>query len=369
MSHEIRTPLKGVLGITAQLAKTPLAPRQQELLRIVQGSGRHLLGVLNDVLDMAKITSGKLELAHEPFDVCEMLFQAAQPLFVQAQEKGIEVEAIRLHESCPNPQVVGDPHRIRQVVLNLFSNAIKFTPAGGKITAGGYQVAETAKALTIAFRFTDTGVGIAPDKVERIFENFTQASADTARHFGGTGLGLSISRALVERMGGTLTVDSTPGVGSTFAFQLTLPRGTAPPPVPTSPETEGGRRGLQGRRVLLVEDNEINRLVAGLLLEEWGIAYDEAEDGPTAIAQAAAHPYDGVLMDIQMPGMSGLEATAAIRALPDPARAAVPVVALTANAFEADRQQCLAAGMQACVSKPFDEALLYQILTDLMVAD
>jgi signal transduction histidine kinase/BarA-like signal transduction histidine kinase len=367
MSHEIRTPLNGVLGMANQLAKTPLDARQQELLGIIRSSGQHLLGVINDVLDMAKITSGKLELAHEPFDVCEMLYQAAQPLFVQAQEKGIEVEAIRLHESCPNPRVIGDAHRISQVVLNLFSNAIKFTPAGGKITAGGYQIAETDETLTIEFRFSDTGVGIAPDKLERIFENFTQAYADTSRVFGGTGLGLSISRALVEQMGGTLTVESELGKGSTFVFRLTLPRAAAIPPAPAPAGGADYDTGaLRGKRLLLVEDNDINRLVARMLIEEWGAELDEAEDAPAGLACLAEHFYDAVLMDIQMPGMSGLEATAIIRALPDARRAQVPILALTANAFQSDTEQYLAAGMNDCVAKPFEEGELFAKLAALV---
>ncbi|GAB2954186.1 hypothetical protein GCM10027048_19420 [Hymenobacter coalescens] len=367
MSHEIRTPLNGVLGMANQLAKSPLNARQQELLGIIRSSGQHLLGVINDVLDMAKISSGKLELAHEPFDVCEVLYQAAQPLFVQAEEKGIHVEAIRLHESCPNPQVIGDPHRLGQIILNLFSNAIKFTPAGGQITAGGYQLAETADALTIEFRFSDTGVGIAPDKLERIFDNFTQAYADTSRHFGGTGLGLTISRALVKQMGGELTVQSELGKGSTFTVRLTLPRAaSAPAPEPAAPAAAYDTGALRGKRVLLIEDNDINRLVARMLLEEWGAELDEAEDGPEGLALVAQHHYDAILMDIQMPGMNGLEATATIRDLPDVRRAQVPILALTANVFQSDTEQYLAAGMNDYVAKPFEEAELYGKLAGLL---
>ncbi|KUG08507.1 ATP-binding protein [Solirubrum puertoriconensis] len=366
MSHEIRTPLNGVLGIANQLSKTPLNARQQELLGIIRSSGQHLLTVINDVLDMTKINAGMLELVQEPFDVCEVLYRAAEPLLMQAEEKGITVVATRLHDSCPNPQVLGDSHRLSQVILNLLSNAIKFTPAGGRIDAGGYQIAETDDTLTVEFRFSDTGVGIAPDKIDRIFESFTQAYADTSRQFGGTGLGLTITKALVEQMGGTLTVQSELGKGSTFAVRITLPRAKAPelPAAPQSTTTE--RTALQGKRLLLVEDNEVNRLVARMLLEEWGVVLDEAEDGRAGIQMAAQYSYDAVLMDIQMPGMSGLEATTAIRALPDAARAGVPIIALTANAFEADAQQYLAAGMNACVAKPFDEDLLYNTLVSVL---
>jgi signal transduction histidine kinase/ActR/RegA family two-component response regulator len=364
MSHEIRTPLNGVLGIAAQLSKTPLDERQQKWLQLVQDSGRHLLGILNDVLDLAKITSGKLELAPEPFNLCDSMFNAALPLALQAQEKGIVVDGARLRDSCPHPRVIGDAHRLNQILLNLLSNAVKFTPAGGRISVGGYQVAETDDSLTVEFRVRDTGVGIPAEKLAHIFDDFTQAYADTSRHFGGTGLGLSISRALVEQMGGTLTVESQVGQGSTFAFRLTLPRAT---PAPAIPEVAApSYHALSGQRVLLVEDNEINRLVARLLLEEWHMHIEEAEDGPSGVALAAAHDFDIILMDIQMPGMSGLTATAAIRGLADPRRAGVPIVALTANAFAADAQQYLAGGMNACVAKPFEEDTLYSTLTELL---
>ncbi|WP_316934310.1 ATP-binding protein [Hymenobacter sp. AT01-02] len=363
MSHEIRTPLNGVLGMAAQLSKTQLDVRQQELLTIIRSSGQHLLGVINDVLDMAKISSGKLEFAQEAFNLCDSMGQAVQPLALQAQEKGINFEGTPLRNSCPYPWVIGDAHRLNQILINLVSNAIKFTPVGGRISVGGYLLAETSDYIEVEFRVTDTGVGIAPDKLTRIFENFTQAYADTARHFGGSGLGLSISRALVEQMGGTLQVESQLGKGSTFTFQLMLPRSTPSAPVAFAPSYDTG--ALRGKRVLLVEDNEINRLLAGLLLEEWGVTMDEVEDGPTGIEQLQQAAYDAVLMDIQMPGMSGLEATAAIRQLPNPHHARIPIVALTANAFANDAEQYLAAGMNACVAKPFDEALLFNTLANL----
>jgi signal transduction histidine kinase/ActR/RegA family two-component response regulator len=367
MSHEIRTPLNGVLGMAAQLGKTPLSEKQQSLLQIIRSSGQHLLGVVNDVLDMAKISSGKLELAQEAFNLCDSMGQAVQPLVLQAQEKGITVEGTLLRDSCPYPWVIGDAHRLNQILLNLVSNAVKFTPAGGHIHVGGYLLHDTDEELTVEFRVKDTGVGIPPDKVERIFESFTQAYADTSRHFGGTGLGLSISRALVEQMGGVLTATSEVGTGSTFAFHLTLPRAKAIVAAPAATAHDSYDTGaLRGKRLLLVEDNEINRLVARMLLEGWGADVDEAEDGPTGIACVEQHYYDVVLMDIQMPGMDGLEATAVIRALPDPQRANVPILALTANAFDADAAHYLAAGMDACVSKPFEEEVLFTELTSLI---
>ena len=359
MSHEIRTPMNGVLGMAAQLAKTALDPRQRELVRVIRSSGQHLLAVLNDVLDMAKITAGKLELEQAVFNLCYSAELALSPLVMQAREKGLVVEVLPLRGSCPYPWVVGDPHRINQVLLNLVGNAVKFT-ARGRIAVKGEQLAETAETLTVRFSVADTGPGIAADKQALVFESFTQAHADTSRHHGGTGLGLSISRALVAQMGGTLTLASAPGQGSTFAFSLTLPKAPAaavPAAAPAAYDT--GR--LAGARVLLVEDNEINRTVARMLLEPWGVRLDEAADGPAALAQLqAAAPYDVVLMDIQLPGLSGLAVTRHLRALPDPRRAATPVIALTASALRADEERCRAAGCNDCLAKPYDEAELYR---------
>ncbi|WP_460501838.1 ATP-binding protein, partial [Hymenobacter agri] len=364
MSHEIRTPMNGVLGVANLLAKTSLTPEQREYVRIIRGSGQHLLAVLNDVLDMAKITSGKLELNFEPFDICASIQEAVKPLSLQAIEKGI---ACVMHQPATSyPPVIGDAHRLNQVLLNLVSNAIKFTPAGGQVLVTSEALAETADALTVRFDVRDTGVGMAPEVVARIFESFTQAYADTARQFGGTGLGLSISRALVEQMNGTLTVDSTPGQGSTFAFSLTLPKATqqTPEPIPADSYDTGL---LQGARVLLIEDNEINRMVAAWTMQNWGIEVLEAEDGPEGLQLfETAGPFDAVLMDIQMPGMSGVEATTHLRQHPDPIRASTPILALTANAFRSDHERYLAAGLNDCLAKPFEEAELYAKLRRLL---
>ena len=364
MSHEIRTPMNGVLGVANLLAKTSLTPEQREYVRIVRGSGQHLLTVLNDVLDMAKITSGKLELNPEPFDVNASIQEAVKPLSLQAIEKGI---ACVMHRpTAPYPPVVGDAHRLNQVLLNLVRNAIKFTPAGGQVLVTSEAVAETTDDLTLRFEVTDTGVGMAPEVVARIFESFTQAYADTARQFGGTGLGLSISRALVEQMDGTLTVESTPGQGSTFAFSLTLPKAGqhTPEAIPADNFDTGV---LQGARVLLVEDNEINRMVAAWTMQHWGIEVIEAETGPDGLQLFENDgPFDAVLMDIQMPGMSGVEASAHLRQHPDPVRASVPILALTANAFRSDHERYLAAGLNDCLAKPFEEPELYAKLRRLL---
>nr|WP_230688390.1 PAS domain-containing hybrid sensor histidine kinase/response regulator [Hymenobacter jeongseonensis] len=367
MSHEIRTPLNGVLGMTSLLAKTGLSEQQLNYTTIIQHSGRHLLNVVNDVLDMAKITSGKLDLEQAAFNLCDSMGHAAQPLVMQAQEKGIRVVGTLLRDSCPLPWVLGDSYRLNQILINLLSNAIKFTPAGGTVAVGGYFVSETEDTLTTEFRVTDSGIGIAADKLESIFQEFTQAYADTTRQFGGTGLGLSISRALVAQMGGRLTVQSQQGQGSSFSFVTTLPKASLEARqramAPSAPMQEAA---VRGRRVLLVEDNPVNREVAKLLLEGHGVLVDEANSGIEALELFEERRYDTILMDIQMPGMNGLEATARIRAHYDAVRAATPILALTANAFRADAEKYAAAGMNDTLPKPFDEAELLSKLAALM---
>ena len=363
MSHEIRTPMNGVLGVANLLAKTPLTTEQQEYLRIIRSSGQHLLAVLNDVLDMAKITSGKLEMEQVVFNLCDAMGDTLAPLALQAAEKGLAFEGIPLRASCAYPWVIGDAHRLAQILLNLVSNALKFTETGF-VKVVGELVSETPDTLTTCFRVTDSGIGIAPAQQARIFESFTQAYTDTNRQYGGTGLGLSISRALVAQLGGTLTLESEVGRGSTFAFTVTLPKAPAPAPAPALAAYDTGR--LAGVRLLLVEDNTINRAVVRMSVESWGVLLDEAVDGPAGLAALEAHRYDAVLMDIQMPGLSGVEVTQRLRQLPDPARAATPVIALTANAFWADIDRYLAAGLNDYLIKPFDEEIMYGKLVALL---
>ena len=366
MSHEIRTPMHGVLGIAAQLAKTCLDPHQQQLVGIMQRSGDHLLAMLNDVLDMAKISSGKLEMEQLTFNLSETMGQALQPLALQAAEKGLLFEQVLFGETNSSHWVVGDPHRLNQIIINLVSNALKFTKAGS-VTFSSELVSESAEAIEVCFRVTDTGIGIAEAQQARIFESFIQAYAGTNHQYSGTGLGLSIALALVKQFSGTLTLDSTLDQGSTFTFTLPLLRAAAQTVGHVSAtDTNTGR--LAGTRVLLVEDNEINRTLVRMMLESWNMVLDEAVDGAAGLACLEAHRYDVVLMDIQMPGLNGVAVTQRLRQLPNQEQACTPVIALTANVFRTDIEYYLAAGMNDFLAKPFHEAALYAKLVAVLDA-
>ncbi|UOQ68674.1 PAS domain-containing hybrid sensor histidine kinase/response regulator [Hymenobacter volaticus] len=363
MSHEIRTPLNGVIGMATLLAKTTLTPQQQDYLTTMQQAGQHLLALVNDVLDLAKITTHHLQLAHAAFDVNGVVQGAAQTVAALATQKNLvlQVESVEL----PSLRVLGDAYRLHQVLLNLLGNALKFTQHG-QIQIGAQLLSESPTDVTLRFWVQDTGVGIEPAQQERIFEVFTQATADTDHPFGGTGLGLSISEQLVRYMGGTLHVCSLPNEGTTFSFTLVLPRAEdAKPENQTDNSPSDSFEELRGLRVLLAEDNVVNQWIATVVLEHWGVQIETVDNGVDALTALTTKSYDAALLDIKMPGLTGVEVTKALRQHPDPARAHLPLIALTANAFETDRISYLTAGMDACVNKPFEEADLCQILLTL----
>ncbi|MHB8260917.1 MAG: ATP-binding protein [Bacteroidia bacterium] len=358
MSHEIRTPMNAIIGFTKVVLKTDLTAKQKEYLTAIKMSGDALIVLINDILDLAKVDAGKMTFVQTPFKMALSLSAMLHLFETKIQEKNLEL--VKEYDNNIPDVLVGDPVRLHQIILNLVSNAVKFTTEG-KITVSVRLLNEDEETATLEFAVTDTGIGIPENKIEKIFENFQQATSGTSRLYGGTGLGLAIVRQLVEPQGGSIHVKSKINEGSTFSFILTFQKTKDKAEIET--EIQELDTEIKNIKILVVEDIALNQLLMKTLLDDFGFERDIASNGKIAIEKLQAKTYDIILMDLQMPEMNGFEATEYIR---NTMNSKIPIIALTADVTTVDLAKCKAVGMNDYIAKPVDERLLYSKIIGLV---
>jgi len=366
MSHEIRTPMNAVIGFTRLLLKTNPTVEQKHYIDIIRTSGMNLLVIVNDILDFSKLRSGKINFEHIKFNLSEALLSLTELLLPKARGKDIKLITDIDKSTCE--YVIGDPTRLNQILMNLLGNAIKFTKRG-EVILKVETVKEEFQDIQLKFSVIDTGIGIAEDVLPTIFEAFTQAGSETTRKYGGTGLGLAIVKQLVEQQQGIITVSSKINKGSIFSFVLRLKKGTGSLEKKKNITKEIIKViPTEELRILLVEDNELNAMLAEKVLSDWNWKINIAENGFIALEKIQQEDFDIVLMDIQLPGMDGYEATRKIRTELHPPKKNIPIIAMTAHALPGEEEKCLEAGMDGYISKPFEPEKLYlKILTALHI--
>lgn len=358
MSHEIRTPMNAIIGFTKVLLKTDLSAKQKEYLTAIKMSGDALIVLINDILDLAKVDAGKMTFEHIPFKMTSSVSAMLHMFETKIQEKNLTL--VKQYDDHIPEVLVGDPVRLHQIILNLVSNAVKFTTKGN-VTVKVHLLREDEDQATIKFSISDTGIGIPATKIENIFDNFQQASSETSRLYGGTGLGLAIVKQLVQQQGGTVEVNSRINQGSTFSFILTFQKTKAQ--AETEINIEELDTEFKNIKVLVVEDIALNQLLMKTLLDEFGFERDIASNGKIAIEKLLNKSYDIILMDLQMPEMNGFEATEYIR---NSMNLKIPIIALTADVTTVDLAKCKAVGMNDYIAKPVDERLLFSKIVGLV---